>query len=314
MSNFTPTDGSDIESALDIIEANGGGGEFEGGEKPAIPRWLFPRFDGATADGDMYLSRSGVGDHDTDVETLVSWLDAPRNVVGAIFLEGDPGTGKTALIEAAVTHADRTLRTHLCTPDDTRESLFLRFVGDGNGENGGPYVKGVIPQAVADAATLYLDEALMLNDGVKPITYELTDGRRYLSGGNVDGTDLLVPDGFRVVMSSNPLVRGASLPEPLASRVAGTTMTVETSADMLEALGIDESIVAAWQALGNAGLWRPAIRELRVANYWMQADITQATSAMVAPHCPESQRKSVRDTVVSLMGGDLRADGRLVVS
>lgn len=351
--------GADIDEALDALDSpdfddvwtmtanNGGLGEFEEDITPRQPRWLFPRFAGAedigscenhegvhtritkgktkcgetfAADmGNMYLSRSGIGPHDTDVETLVAWLDAPRNVVGATLLLGDPGTGKTSMIEAAVTRADRTLTTVVCTPDHTKDSLFMRFVGEGRGDemaNGerSPFTLGPIPYAAKHGHTLYLDEFMLLVDGVKPLVYPLADGRRFLPEGNVDGTAMEVHPDFRLVLSSNPLVRGASLPEPVASRCASTTLTVETSADMLHDLGLDDSVIMAWQALVNAGLWRPQIRELRMADYWLPLDRTQAASALVPEHCPESQRKEVRDIVTGLLGGDLRADGRLVVS
>lgn len=318
--------GDDIENTLALIEANGGVGEWEdeNSSSTLTPRWLFPRFAGAEdildADGNvdmgnMYLSRRGIGPFDTDVETIEAWLAAPRTVVGAILVEGEPGGGKTALIEAAVTRAGRELITHLCTPDDTVDSLMRVFVGEGKGEGGMPYVKGVLPHACEVGATLYMDEYFMLVDGLKVKTYECADGRRFLSGGNVDGSALEIHPDFRMILSSNPLVRGASLPEPVGSRCAGTTITVETSAEMLTALGIDESIVAAWEALGTAGLWRPQIREMRVADYWLALDPAQACSAFLPAHTPESQREAIRATVVGFLGGgDLRNDGRLVVS
>lgn len=338
------TSGNDIESALDLIDANGGTGEWEsaedGGPAPT-PRWLFPRFNlrcpvsgevhesGENCDtceevhemdqADMYLSRSGIGPYDTDVETLVGWLAAPRNIVGATLLLGEPGTGKTALIEAAATHSDRTLTTVVCTPDHTKDSLFLRFVGEDKGEplpNGmnSPYALGPIPMAAKFGHLLYCDEAMLLVDGVKPLLYPLADGRRFLPEGNVDGSALEVHPDFRLVLSSNPMVRGASLPEPIASRCASTTLTVETSAAMLRDLAIDESVVAAWEALGAAGLWRPQVREMRLADYWLSVDAGQSVSAFLPEHCPESQREQVRNTVVSFIGGNVRADGRLVVS
>lgn len=318
----TPPNGEDIESALDIIEENGGTGEWESSEDGAsdsTPRWLFPRFDGATEQADMYLSRSGIGPYDTDVETVCAWLAAPRNIVGCILVVGEPGGGKTALIEAAVTHSDRTMTTVLCTPDHTKDNLFLRFVGEDHGDvlpNGkrSPYTLGPLPHAAKEGHVLYMDEAMLLVDGVKPILYSLADGRHYLPEGNVDGSPLEIHPDFRLILSSNPMVRGASLPEPLGSRAASTTITVETSAPMLRDLAIDESVVAAWEALGTAGLWRPQIRELRLADYWLTVDPAQAVSAFLPEHCPESMRAGIRDTVVSFLGGDIRRDGRLVVS
>jgi len=353
--------GEDIEDALSMIESEGGVGEWESdeGAGSGIPRWLFPRFvppcptchtpmkqdtkDNEDDPGfeitfytcgehggehqmdaaDMYMSRSGIGPYDTDVETLAAWLEAPRNIVGATLLLGEPGTGKTALIEAVATHLGRPVTTVVCTPDHTKDSLFLRFVGEGKGDpihpddpasDLSPYTLGPIPYAAKHGHILYLDEFMLLIDGVKPLTYPLADGRRFLPEGNVDGSPLEVHPDFRLVLSSNPLVRGASLPEPVASRCASTTLTVETDVKMLRDLGLAEEVVAAWEALGNANLWRPQIRELRLADYWLGVDAGQAVSAFVPEHCPESDREAVTQAVVGFLGGDIRKDGRLVVS
>lgn len=345
----------EIESSLEIIESNNGFGEWEADyltdeEETEVPRWYFPRFPGAenvgTCDnpkhgaegtvharvtegkktercaefapdpGNMYLSRSGLGPYDSDVETVAGWLAAPRNIVGGVMLLGEPGSGKTALIEAACTHADRRVITHLCTPDDTRESLMLRFVGEGNGEGGTPFVKGPVAKAAEIGAVLYADEFMLLPDGVKPVFYELSDGRAFLSGGQIDGSALPVHPDFRLVVSSNPAVRGASLPEPIGSRFASTTLTVETSAEMLRALNIDEAIVAAWEALAVAGLVQPQVREMRAADYWLEVNPAQAISAFLGEHYPESQREAARNTLTNYIGGGshMRSDGRLVVS
>lgn len=340
------TTGEDID---DILAKNGGIGDFEerpDSSTPDVERWLFPRFDGAecigTCDsteqehdgvhdqteecgesfvadpGNLYLSRSGSGPYDTDVETVAAWLAAPRNVVGATLLLGEPGTGKTALVEAAVTHAGRTLTTVVCTPDHTKDSLFLRFMGEGKGDDGSPFTLGPLPHAAKFGHTLYADEVMLLIDGLKPVLYALADGRRFLPEGNVDGSPLEIHPDFRLILSSNPLVRGASLPEPLASRCASTTLTVETDAEMLRDLRIDDAVVSAWESLGVMNLWRPQIRELRMADYWLNIDVAQAVSAFLPEHCPESQRKQVRDQVVAYLGdgndgNSIRDDGRLVV-
>lgn len=346
--------GADVDEALsDFDEFNDTAGlEFDEDDEDGIQRWHFPRFippcpkchtpmvlddgdegtfsctEGGKKEGhakkfsmdlaDQYLSRTGIGSHDSDVETIAAWLDVPRNIVGLIILLSEPGTGKTALLEAAVTHAERTLTTILCTPDHTKDDLLKTFVGEDHGDllpngNRSPFTLGPLARAAKEGHVLYMDEVLLLEDGVKPILYSLSDGRRFLPEGNVDGSPLEIHPDFRLVASSNPLVRGASLPEPLASRAASTTMTIETSADMLRDLDIDDSIVAAWEALGQAQLWRPQIREMRIANHWLPIDPTQAVSAFLPEHCPETMRNAVRDMVVGYLGGDIRPDGRLTV-
>lgn len=335
MSGFT---GADIEDALSIIEENGGTGEWEEAPTEDTPRWLFPRFPGADKVGtceahegkhdededtcedftpdlaDMYLSRSGLGPYDTDVETIEAWLNAPRNVVGGVLLLGEPGGGKTALAQAACTRADRKFVMLTATPDDTKDSLRMRFVGEGKGADGTAFVQSSLVNAVEFGWTVIVDEFMLYVDGVKPLFYPLLDGSHWFPEANLDGSDKPIHPEFRMVVTANPKVRGASLPEPVASRFAATTITIETSAAMLRDLAIDESVVAAWEALGTAGLWRPQIREMRVADYWLNVDPAQSVSAFLGEHCPESQRAKIRDTVISFLGGQVRADGRLVVS
>lgn len=308
--------GEDVENALaSLIKENGGVGDFEDtAQEGIVERWYFPRFEGATDLGDMYMSREGLGPYDTDVETVIAWLEAPRNIVGAVLLLSEPGTGKTALVEAVATRMGRDITTILCTPDHTRDSLFQRFVGEGNGDNGSPFTLGPLAYAAKHGHLLYLDEYMLLVDGVKPVTYALADGRRFLPEGNVDGSPLEIHPDFRLILSSNPQVRGASLPEPVSSRCASTTLTIKTSKEMLLDLGIDEGVVAAWEALGTAGLWRPQIREVRLADYWLGVDPEQAASAFLPEHCPESQRTQIRNVVVGYLGGTMEIDGRLVVS
>lgn len=345
---------ADIADVYQTIEANGGSGEFETAEVDETQRWVFPRFPGAeklgtcsdkNGDapeghegvhtkrkgcgknfepdmGNMYLSRAGIGGYDSDVETLEGWLNAPRNIIGMIALLGEPGSGKTALIEAAVTRAERELTTVVCTPDHTKDSLFLRFVGEGKGDPidpkdpdspRSPYTLGPIPYAAKHGHTLYCDEAYLLLDGVKPVLYPLADGRRFLPEGNVDGSALEIHPDFRLIISSNPLVRGASLPEPLGSRCASTTLTVETDEGLLRELGVDEAVISAWSALKALGLWTPQVRELRLADYWLQASPEQSVSAFVPEHCPPGEREKITGLVRGYFGGDIRADGRLVV-
>lgn len=300
--------------ADDIIRDNGGEGEFEAAPEVAHKRYKFARFEGATDEADFYYARDGLGPYDTDVETLAAWLEAPRNIVGAVLLLGEPGTGKTMLVESVATWTKRELTTVVCTPDHTKDALFQRFVGEGQGDGGAPFSLAAIPYAAKHGHLLYMDEVMLLVDGVKPILYALADGRPFLPEGNVDGTALEIHPDFRLILSSNAQVRGASLPEPLASRCASTTLHVETHENLLRDLQISEDVIAAWKALGQANLWRPQIREIRLADYWLDVDPAQSVSAFLPEHCPESERKDVRDTVINYLGSDIREDGRLVVS
>lgn len=327
MSN--PMTGEQIESAMDLLNSNGGLGEWEATEETSgVQRWVFPRFEGAPTneDGTLvnaahgYLSRTGLGAYDTDVEWLAALLDADRAIVGGALLRGNPGTGKSALADAAVTYAKRKAIKVTATADHTKDALLLRFVGEGKGDplpsgEASPFTLGPVAYACKHGLVLVVDEFYLFVDGVKQIFYPLLDGSPVLPEGNVDGSPLPIHPDTRVIITANPDVRGASLPEPIASRFASTTVTVETSPQMLRDLGVDDSIVAAWEALGVAGLWRPEIREVRLADYWMDVDPVQSVSAFLPEHCPESQRTDIRNLVVGYIGGDTaRSDGRLVVS
>src|ERR1700751_3091236 len=274
VSTTPPPTGNDIEDALAIIGEHGGIGEWEADASKTIERWLFPRYtpkcltcgEPMTQDdesalwackeartkrslhthdfemdmGDMYLSRAGLGKYDTDVETVAGWLDAPRNRVGGILLLGEPGTGKSALAQAACTLAGREITYITATPDDTKDSLFLRFVGEGHGEDGTPFVMGQLPHACKTGKVLVVDEYMLWPDAIKPISYNLMDGSHYLPGGNVDGSALEIHPDFRIIITSNPQVRGASLPEPIGSRPPAPTTPRATRASLLRAPALYE--------------------------------------------------------------------------
>ena len=58
----------DVDAALESITDHGGDGEWETSpDAPEVERWNFPRFEGAEDEGDLYLSRAGVGPHASDV-------------------------------------------------------------------------------------------------------------------------------------------------------------------------------------------------------------------------------------------------------
>jgi MoxR-like ATPase len=168
----------------------------------------------------------------------VTWL---RHAVDAglpVMLYGEPGCGKTALVEAA-------FGDDLYTVQGTIETETADFVGSWVQQPDGTYawVDGPLIRAATEGRKLLVDEIALIDSRVMAVVYGLMDGRDKLEvTQNPLRGEVYAKPGFMVVGCCNPNVPGAQMSDALLSRF---TMHVEMRTDwsLASKLGVGSKIV-----------------------------------------------------------------------
>jgi hypothetical protein len=252
--------------------------------------------------GGTYFSRKVQG-FENDVEAL---RELRANRIHTLLL-GEPGCGKTAALLAAFPDLENEIGHDKLTAQD----MLWRPRIDPSAEHGVTYDPSPLNRAATKGVPFYFDEIMRANaDALTPL-FSAMDGRNYIVSGNIDGTDLPIADGFVVFGASNPLVRGAFLPDAIASRFH--ILNVETSEDLLMRIGLDEMLLVAWRNLGqleNGEMWKPSIRELLSAQRFIDmGNLPQAAFAMTGWRIPARHRETVAGVIGPLLGARVGALG-----
>lgn len=249
--------------------------------------------------GRDYFPRALAG-YDDDVTGLRELALAGVHVL----LLGEPGCGKTALLQAAhpgaqneIGHSKLTAWDMLWRPRPMPDGSIV-------------FDPSPLTRAVQSGVPFYMDEIMRASEDSMTPLFSAMDGRGFIVGGNLDGSDMPISDGFCVIGASNPMVRGAFLPDAIASRFH--ILTVETSEDLLLRLGLDERLLVAWRTLSSMDAgdsWRPSVREMMSAQSFIAAgNMAQAAYALTGWRVPARDRATVAGIVSPLLGvrvGDL---------
>lgn len=175
---------------------------------------------------------------------------------------GAPGTGKTALVEAAF---GSELYTLLGTGDTEVSDLIGGYVQTASG--GFEWIDGDLIRAAEEGKVYFIDEIGLIDPKVLSMLYGLMDGRREITitANPERGTVKAHPD-FYVVAATNPNAPGVRLSEALLSRFTlQVEMTTEWS--LAKKLGVPAYLVTAAQNLAKKvesgeTSWAPQMREL----------------------------------------------------
>jgi Mg-chelatase subunit ChlI len=148
-----------------------------------------------------------------------------------VLLYSDPGTGKTALIEAVFGGIE--------TVQGTIETETADFVGSWVQQPDGTYswLDGPLVRAAEAGKPLLIDEIALIDPRQLAVVYGAMDGRdEIVVTANPDRGSIKVNDGFLVFGATNPNVPGAVMSEALLSRF---TLHVEFTTDWNIATRLD---------------------------------------------------------------------------
>lgn len=256
-------------------------------------------------DGSEYVTRPLPG-FENDVEGL-RWLVA--NGVHVLLL-GDPGCGKTALMQAAFPEAHNEIMHSRMTAFDMK--WLPRPVILEGGKTGVVFDPAPLTRAAMEGKPVYIDEIMRGGDDAFTPLFSAMDGRNIIIGGNQDGTDLPIKEGFGVVAASNPMVRGAFLPDAIASRFF--ILEVQVTKDTLERIGIADPLVTIWSNLsGQSEVWVPSVRDLLTASRFLKLGNKHAAAfALTGFRVPAKDRAVVAGVVGLTLGVRVLAEGGII--
>lgn len=253
--------------------------------------------------GMMYHPRTVMaGQHvvGTDVDVLRRLRSAGVHAM----LSGPPGTGKTALLEAAFASEDAGIYT-VAGHADIEEGDFL---GVWTQQPDGRYIwhDGPLVRAMREGAVFFADDATLIQPNVLSLLYPAMDGRGQVTVRANGGEVVTAAPGFFIVAAHNPNVVGALASEALMGRFLFTAK-VDTDYGLAESLGVDKRVVAIAANLAtqrNEGClsWAPEMRELLAYRDLAALLGPEAAMANLVGKVPAEDTAEVSVVVSAVMG------------
>lgn len=241
----------------------------------------------------------------------VMFMRYARDQQEHIILVGPPGTGKTAMVDAAfypdaatvkdpdgVEHAHRGMYSIVCTTDTTEGDFLGGYVQDPD-TGRFRWAPGPLMLALLDNVPIFVDEILLADPRVLSSSlYPAMDGSGSLRiAANPTLPPIPVPDRFFVVAAGNPHVPGANFSPALRSRF-DHHIEVSTDWQLARKLGVPSWLVRvakdldAIRAEGDM-TWSPQLRELlSFRNQARQYGTAYAVAALVGK-APEGDDREV---------------------
>lgn len=246
--------------------------------------------------GETYHPRV-VGPHE-DVALLRS-AQANREHV---LLSGPPGTGKTALVEAAFPDAEQLVGS----ADTTEADLLGTWVQDPH-TRAFVWVAGPLLRSVESDVPFFVDEIALIDPRVLSVLYPLTDGRGELRvTANPTMPPLRLGPNWFLVGAYNPDVPGAAISDALRDRFEHH---IEVGSDfaLAQSAGVPEELVTialhldARRQSGEIS-WSPQLRSLLTFARQQSRYGTEYAVAALLTKAPAADRDVVADALSARYG------------
>ncbi|MFI1225910.1 MULTISPECIES: AAA family ATPase [unclassified Streptomyces] len=257
--------------------------------------------------GQVYRPRDLGGHHD------VATLKHLRTAKIPARLYGLPGTGKTALAEAA-------FGRDLITVNGHGDMTVSHFVGSYLPQNDGTFKwsDGPLTRAMKEGRPLFVDEITRIPSEVLAVLYSVLDGRGTLSlDDKPDAPVVQAAQGFYALCGYNPEGIGVrQLDDALVSRFA-VPVEVTTDLDAAKALGVPQKFIKVAENLrtkdaedrkeGGAGVWVPQMRELLLASKVAQTAGVMFAASVIVGQCPRQEDvATVTDVASKIFGATVK--------
>lgn len=245
--------------------------------------------------GDVYHVRK------IDIHDDVMAIRKARAEGAAVLLTGLPGTGKTALLEAALACDPLDpgpIYTVQCTGDTIVDDYVGGYVQDPD-TGRFIWVPGPLQMAMEQGRPLYLDEIALPDPKVNAAVYSVMDGRGVLRiTQNPRLEPVVAQPGFFVCAATNPNASGAHLDEPLLSRFPFQAV-VTTDIRLAKQMGVDQRLLTSQANLttkvetGDIS-WAPQMREMLDFMKLKKAFGTSFAVRSLINKAPEMDRDKVK--------------------
>lgn len=268
----------------------------------------------ARPSGELYIPRALAGR--PDVETMRKLRDI--NIFPLLY--GPPGSGKTAMLEAAF-HGQPGGLFPITGDAGTKTDDFIGQWFPTGKPDEMYWSDGPLVLAMRAGGVLFIDDATLIDTKEIACVYPAMDGRKEIRvkahpvmiDGRMQPDVVKAQPGFFVVAAHNPGVAGAILSDALASRFTAH-IALESDLELAGELGVNATFIKLAENMrtkrnnGDLGVFVPEMRELIAARDIGKEFGDRAAVENLLGKAPEDFQKDFAGEIKAVFGQDIGKD------